>query len=111
MATYRIHANGVTGAAHSISTAAERQIPWEKKMSEKQKVTSLRVLFDGEEHDLFVMVGTEDIDTANQIAAEWAEKEVGKKANEVVINKGIIDMPSLDADDEYKGYLIWELSF
>ena len=57
------------------------------------------------------MVATDDIEIANQIAQEWAEKKIGKKAIEVAINKGIMDIPDMESEDEYKGYRIWELPF
>ena len=83
----------------------------DKKMKTEQKAVSLRVNFEDEQNSTYVMVATEDIDKANRIAQEWAEKKIRKKATEVVINKGIIDIPKMEADDEYKGYRIWELPF
>lgn len=80
-------------------------------MEKKSKVVSLCVIFDDEQKNTYVMVATEDIGKANQIAMEWVEKKIGKKAIEVVVNKGIIDTPEMEADDEYKGYRIWELAF
>ena len=66
-------------------------------MEKKSKVVSLCVIFDDEQKNTYVM--------------EWVEKKIGKKAIEVVVNKGIIDTPGMEADDEYKGYRIWELAF
>jgi len=80
-------------------------------MKNEQKAVSLRVNFEDEQNATYVMVATEDIGEANQIAQEWAEKKIGKKATEVVMNKGIIDIPEMEADDKYKGYRIWELPF
>ena len=57
------------------------------------------------------MVATDNSEKANQIAQEWAEKKIGKKAIEVVINQGIMDAPDMEHEDEYKGYRIWELPF
>jgi len=80
-------------------------------MEKKSKVVFLCVIFDDEQKNTYVMVATEDIGKANQIAMEWVEKKIAKKAIEVVVNKGIIDTPEMKADDEYKGYRIWELAF
>ena len=80
-------------------------------MKNDQKAVSLRVNFEDEQNTTYVMVATDDIAKANQIAQEWAETKIGKKAIEVVINKGIIDIPKMEPDDEYKGYRIWELPF
>ena len=81
------------------------------KMITKQKVVSLRVNFEDQQDTTYVLVASDDIEKANQIALEWAEKKIGKKATEVVMNKGILDIPEMVADDEYKGYRIWELPF
>ena len=80
-------------------------------MKTNPKVVSLKVLFNEEAENTYVMVETDDIEKANHIAQQWAERKIGKKSREVVINKGIIDVPENDADDEIMGYRIWELPF
>jgi len=49
------------------------------KMITKQKVVSLRVNFVDQQDTTYVMVATDDIEKANQIALEWAEKKIGKR--------------------------------
>jgi hypothetical protein len=80
-------------------------------MKTNPKVVSLQVIFNEEAENTYVMVETDDIEKANLIARQWAEKKIGKKSSEVIKNKGIIDVPEIDADDEFMGYRIWELPF
>lgn len=80
-------------------------------MKTKQKVVSLKVLFNDKKDNTYVMVETDDIDIANQIAQDWAEKKVGKKAKDVVMNKCIMDAPDMEPDEKFKGYQVWELAF
>jgi hypothetical protein len=80
-------------------------------MKTNPKVVSLQVLFNEKAENTYVMVETDDIEKANHIAQQWAEKKIGKESSKAVINKGIIDAPENDADDEFMGYRIWELPF
>jgi hypothetical protein len=83
----------------------------EVKMKTESKVISLRVFFESEPSIIYVMVKTNDMQKANQIAKEWAEKKIGKNAAKVETNKGILDIPQMEAHDEYQGFQIWELPF
>ncbi len=80
-------------------------------MKKESKVVSLLVKFADEMDTTYAMVATEDIEVAKKIAQEWAEMKVGKQAVEVVMNKGVIDIPEMEPTDEFKGYSVWELAF
>ena len=89
--TIAIFNHGIRATAKSRRTLCRSKQA--KKMKNQQKVVSLRVNFEDTQNTTYVIVGTDDVEIANQIAREWAENKIGRTAAEVVINKGIMDIP------------------
>ncbi len=79
-------------------------------MNKKTKALSVYVLFP-ENEKVYVFVETEDIGKAKEIAMKWAENKTGKLSEKVEINKGIMDAPDMEHQDEIDGFRIWELPF
>ena len=76
----------------------------------KPKVISLKFVTASDAPVGYLMVETEDMAFAKQLAHEWGEKRFGEAFDRVELHQGILDSPNLDSET-FDGVRVWELPF